>query len=50
MSQAMRCKPSELVHIDDPWLAYFWDEAVYMVSLYDLSKKAPKNDTFGAFG
>ncbi len=46
----MHCKPSELVHIDDPWLAYFWDEAVYMASLYDLSKKTTKSIDFGAFG
>jgi hypothetical protein len=33
-------------------MAYFWDEAVYVVSLYDLTKKsaAKKEQSFGAYG
>jgi hypothetical protein len=52
IAEALHCRPSALAGIKDEWLAYFWDEAVYMVSLYDLSKKqhAPKDDSFGAYG
>lgn len=55
MSQKMRCKPSDIARITDPWLAYWWDEACYIVSLYEEQKDdAPKEKdagiSFGAYG
>lgn len=50
----MRCRPSELAHIHDPWVAYWWDEACFIVSLYPEKKdEKPTEDageSFGAYG